>query len=131
MGGALGLRATRGERFGRRLSGAAREQPATVGVGPPHTLGGVLRDPRGARTANGRGVRPPGSSTRLKPSSADRPHPGWVDGRAIMTARESNELLQPKPFSSAFCFGMHYQVGRQEAKKRTGKKRQDLQDSIN
>src|SRR5450755_1437081 len=74
MGGALGLRAARCEPFGRRLSGAAREQPATVGVGPARTVGGVLWGPRAARTANGRGVRPLGSGTRLEPSSADPPH---------------------------------------------------------
>src|ERR1700733_130835 len=74
MGGALGLRAARCEPFGRGLSGAAREQPATVGVGPARTVGGVLWGPRATRTANGRGVRPPGSGTRLEPSSADRPH---------------------------------------------------------
>src|SRR5579862_6149291 len=50
------------------VSGAAREQPATVAVGPARTLGGVLRRPRGTRTANGRGVRPPGSRTRPEPS---------------------------------------------------------------
>src|SRR5271154_2213031 len=77
MGRALGLRAARGEPFGGGLSGAAREQPATVGVGPARTVVGVLRDPRGTRTANGRGVRPLGSGTRLEPSSADRPHLGW------------------------------------------------------
>jgi hypothetical protein len=44
--------------FRRGLAGAAREQPATVGVGPARTVGGVLRGPRGTRTANGRGVRP-------------------------------------------------------------------------
>src|ERR1700722_14104879 len=78
MGGALGLRAARCEPFGRGLSGAAREQPATVGVGPARTVGGVLWGPRGTRTANGRGVRPLGSGTPLEPSSADRPHLGWV-----------------------------------------------------
>src|SRR5580658_3562480 len=78
MGGALGLRAARCEPFGRGLSGAAREQPATAGVGPARTLGGVLWGPRGTRTANGRGVRPPGSGTRLEPSSADRLHLGWL-----------------------------------------------------
>src|SRR5580658_4117381 len=78
MGGALGLRAARCEPFGRGLSGAAREQPATVGVGPARTVGGVLWGPRGTRTANGRGVRPPGSGARLEPSSADRPHLGWL-----------------------------------------------------
>src|SRR5580704_9070499 len=78
MGGALGLRAARGEPFGRGLSGAAREQSATVGVGPARTVGGVLWSPRGTRTANGRGVRPPGSGARLEPSSADRPHLGWL-----------------------------------------------------
>src|SRR5580658_10086493 len=78
MGGALGLRAARCEPFGRGLSGAAREQPATVGVGPARTVGGVLWGPRGTRTANGRSVRPPGSGTRLEPSSADRPHLGWL-----------------------------------------------------
>ena len=36
------------------------------------------RGPPGTRTANGRGVRPPGSGTRLEPSSADRPHLGWL-----------------------------------------------------
>src|SRR5271168_3994252 len=77
MGGALGLRAARCEPFGGGLSGAAREQPATVGVGPARTVGGVLWGPRGTRTANGRGVRPPGSGTRLEPSSADRPHLAW------------------------------------------------------
>src|ERR1022692_3472996 len=76
MGRALGLHAARGEPFGGGLSGAAREQPATVGVGPARTVGGVLRGPRGTRTANGRGVRPLGSGTRLEPSSADRPHLG-------------------------------------------------------
>src|SRR5271154_1838648 len=79
MGGALGLRAARCEPFGRGLSGAAREQPATVGVGPARTVGGVLWGPRGTRTANGRGVRPLGSGTRLEPSSADRPHLGWTN----------------------------------------------------
>src|ERR1700681_781924 len=78
MGGALRLRAARCEPFGRGLSGAAREQPATVGVGPARTVGGVLWGPRGTRTANRRGVRPPGSGTRLEPSSADRPHLGWA-----------------------------------------------------
>src|ERR1700690_2567561 len=78
MGRALGLRAARGEPFGGGLSGAGREQPATVGVGPARTVGGVLRGPRGTRTANGRGVRPLGSGTRLEPSSADRPHLEWV-----------------------------------------------------
>src|SRR6201997_1890308 len=76
MGGALGLRAARCEPFGRGLSGAAREQPATVGVGPARTVGGVLWGPRGTRTANSRGVRPLGSGTRLEPSPADRPHLG-------------------------------------------------------
>src|SRR5271155_5281209 len=74
LGGALGLREARCEPFGRGLSGAAREQPATVGVGPARTVGGVLWGPRSTRTANGRGVRPLGSGTRLEPSSADRPH---------------------------------------------------------
>src|ERR1700683_1770485 len=78
MGGALGLRAARCESFGRGLSGAAREQPATVAVGPARTVGGVLWGPRGTRTANGRGVRALGSGTRLEPSSADRPHLGWL-----------------------------------------------------
>src|SRR5271163_1835057 len=78
MGGALGLRAARCEPFGSGLSCAAREQPATAGVGPARTLAGVLWGPRGTRTANRRGVRPPGSGTRLEPSSADRPHPGWA-----------------------------------------------------
>src|ERR1700722_17839242 len=78
MGGAVGLRAARCEPFGRGLSGAAREQPATVGVGPARTVGGVLWGPRGTWTANGRGVRPLGSGTRLEPSSADRPHLGWA-----------------------------------------------------
>src|SRR5271170_5072934 len=78
MGGALGLRAARCEPFGRGLSGAPREQPATVGVGPARTLAGVLWGPRGTRTANRRGVRPLGSGTRLEPSSADRPHLGWL-----------------------------------------------------
>src|ERR1700730_14677908 len=78
MGIALGLRAARGEPFGGGLSGAAREQPATVGVRPPRAVGRVLRGPRGTRTANRRGVRPLGSGTRLEPSSADRPHLGWL-----------------------------------------------------
>src|SRR6202042_3123582 len=78
MGAALGLRAARCEPFGGRFSGAAREQPATVGVGPARTVGRVLWGPRGTRTANGRGVRPPGSGPRLEPSSADRPHLGWA-----------------------------------------------------
>src|ERR1700687_5238738 len=78
MGRALGLRAPRCEPFGSGLSGAARKQPATVAVGPARTLGGVLWGPRGARTANGRGVRPLGSGTRLEPSSADRPHLRWL-----------------------------------------------------
>src|SRR5271167_2965489 len=87
MGGALGLRAARCEPFGSGLSGAAREQPATVGVGPARTVGGVLWGPRGTRTANGRGVRPLGSGTRLEPSSADRPHLGWVCDRAVVMGR--------------------------------------------
>src|ERR1700693_5893283 len=78
MGGALGLRAARCEPFGRGLSDAAREQPATVGAGPARTVGGVLWGPRGTRTANGRGVRPLGSCTRFEPSSADRPHLEWA-----------------------------------------------------
>src|SRR5580692_2842326 len=78
MGRALGLRAARCEPFGRGFSRAAREQPATVGVGSARTVGGVLWDPPGTRTANGRGVRPPGSGARLEPSSADRPHLGWL-----------------------------------------------------
>src|SRR5579864_3077176 len=76
MGGALGLRAPRCEPFGSRFSGPAGEQPATVGVGPARTVARVLWSPRGTWTANGRGVRPPGSGTRLEPSSADRPHLG-------------------------------------------------------
>ena len=43
------------------------------------TVGGVLWGPRGTRTANRRGVRPPGSGTRLEPSSAGRPHLGWLN----------------------------------------------------
>jgi hypothetical protein len=78
MGGALGLRAARREPFGRGLSGATREQPATVGVSPARTVGGVLWGPRSTRTANGRGVRPLGSGTRLEPSSANRPDLGWA-----------------------------------------------------
>src|ERR1700749_4608880 len=78
MGGALGLRAARCEPFGRGLSGAAREQPETVGVDPARTVGGVLWGPRSTRTANGRGVRPLGSGTRLEPSSANRPDLGWA-----------------------------------------------------
>src|SRR5579872_2407221 len=78
MGGALGLRAAGCEPVGGGLSCAAREQPATVGVGPARTVGGVLWGPRGARTANGRGVRSPGSGTRLEPSTADRPHLAWL-----------------------------------------------------
>src|ERR1700729_3563008 len=78
MGGALGLRAARCDPFGRGISGAAREQPATVGVGPARTVGGVLWGPRATRTANGRGVRALGSGTRLEPPSADRPHLGWA-----------------------------------------------------
>src|SRR5579862_311797 len=77
MGGALGLREARYEPFGSGLSGAAREQPATVGVRPARPMVGVLWGPRGTRTANRRGVRPHGSGTRLEPSSADRPDLGW------------------------------------------------------
>ena len=77
-GGAPRLRAAGCEPFGRGLSDAAREQPATVGIGPARTVGRVLWGPRDTRTANGRGVRLLGSRTRLKPSSADRPHLGWV-----------------------------------------------------
>jgi len=33
---------------------------------------------RALRESNLRGVRPPGSGTRLEPSSADRPHLGWL-----------------------------------------------------
>src|ERR1700730_5490861 len=76
MGGALGLRAARCEPLRRGLSGAPRGQPATVGGGAARTEGGVLWGPRGTRTANGRGVRPLGSGTRLEPSSADRPDLG-------------------------------------------------------
>src|SRR4029077_15361939 len=102
MGRALGLRAARGEPFGGGLSGSAREQPATVGVGPARAVGGVLRGPRGTRTANGRGVRPLGSGTRLEPSSADRPDLGWVYDRAVVKARECLEQsplhqLAPSP----------------------------------
>src|SRR5580658_876981 len=87
MGRALGLRQARREPFGGGLSGTAREQPATVGVGPARTVGGVLRSPRGTRTANGRGVCPLGSGTRLEPSSADRPHLGWAYDRAVVMGR--------------------------------------------
>src|SRR5258708_11877070 len=96
MGGAPGLRAARCEPFGRRLSGAAREQPATVGVGPARTVGGVLWGPRGTRTANGRGVRPLGSGTRLEPSSADRPHLGWAyvnDAQSLSQPLDGCELF--------------------------------------
>jgi hypothetical protein len=113
MGGALGLRAARCEPFGGGLSGAAREQPATVGVGPARTVGGVLWGPRGTRTANGRGVRPLGSGTRLEPSSADRPHLGWAyvvlavwlptlrinRGMTPLSAEKNGEVL-PVPGSS-------------------------------
>src|SRR5277367_335105 len=93
MGGALGLPAARCGPFGRGLSGAAREQPATVGVCLARTVGGVLWDPRGTRTANGRGVRPLGSGTRLEPSSADRPHLGRLYDlwRRSYIAREERE----------------------------------------
>src|SRR6202451_3675673 len=57
---------------------ALRESNLTVGVGPARAVGGVLWGPRATRTANGGGVRPPGSGTRLEPSSADRPHLGWL-----------------------------------------------------
>src|ERR1700677_1407552 len=97
MGRALGLRAARGEPFGGGLSGAARKQPATVGVGPARTVGGVLRGPPGTRTANGRGVRPLGSGTRLEPSSADQPQLGWVYDRAIVMARECGRQSWCRP----------------------------------
>src|SRR5271156_619808 len=96
MGGALGLRAARCEPFGRGLSGAAREQPATVGVGPARTGGGVLWGPRGTRTANGRGVRPLGSGTRLEPSSADRPHLGWAYVRDGSSGGEPKIAAHPE-----------------------------------
>src|SRR5580704_7301688 len=95
MGGALGLRAASCKPFGRGLSCAAREQPATVGVGPARTVGGVLRGPRGTRTANRRGVRPLGSGTRLERSSADRRHLGWAYVVAAVW------LPTPRPTSSA------------------------------
>src|SRR5713101_8326068 len=109
MGGALGLRAARCEPFGRGLSGAAREQPATFGVGPARTVGGVLWGPRGTRTANGRGVRPLGSGTRLEPSSADRPHLGRVYDRAVVTARECRRTscCSRRPVSRSFSFGLY------------------------
>src|SRR5271168_3409061 len=94
MGGAPGLRAARCEPFGRGLSGTAREQPATVGVGPAHTVGGVLWGPRGTRTANGRGVRPLGSGTRLEPSSADRPHLGRL---YVVVGVQLLNMLRPEP----------------------------------
>src|SRR4249920_3643347 len=99
MGGALGLRAAGSEPFGRGLSGAAREQPATVGVGPARTVGRVLWSPRDTRTANGRGVRPHGSGTRLEPSSADRSHLGWLVAvwlprRIDMEIRDPQEFLR-------------------------------------
>src|SRR5271168_1269619 len=97
MGGALGLRAARCEPFGRGLSGAAREQPAPVGVGPARSVGGVLWGPRGTRTANGRRVRPLGSGTRLEPSSADRPHLGWPYDRAVVMGRAGASAI-PFPF---------------------------------
>src|SRR5580658_260348 len=116
MGRALGLRAARGEPFGGGLSGAAREQPATVGVGPARTVGGVLRGPRGTRTANGRGVRPLGSGTRLEPSSADRPHLGWVYDPAVVMARECRRTscCSRRPVSRWFSFGL-YRPGRTAA----------------
>src|SRR5580658_893471 len=89
MGRAPGLRAARGEPFGGGFSRAAREQPATVGVGPARMVGGVLWGARATRTANRRGVRPLGSRTRLEPSSADRPHLGWVYDRRVAGASES------------------------------------------
>jgi hypothetical protein len=96
MGGALGLLAARFEPFGRGLSDAAREQPATVGAGPAHPVGGVLWGPRGTRSANGRGVRPLGSGTRLEPSSADRPHLGWVYVVAVWLPTPSASALSLK-----------------------------------
>src|SRR5271169_6861188 len=103
MGGALGLRAARCEPFGRGLSGAAREQPATVGVGPARTVGGVLWGPRGTRTANGRGVRPLGSGTRLEPSSADRPHLGWVYVVVAVWLPTPRIIPTPPDLSPIFC----------------------------
>src|SRR5580692_5163647 len=95
MGGAFGLRAARCEPFGRGLSGAAREQPAIVGVDPARTVGGVLWGPRGTRTANGRGVRPPGSGTRLEPSSADRPYLGRL--YVVVAGSGRNSFFKIKP----------------------------------
>jgi len=56
------------------------------------------------RTANGRGVRPPGSSTRLAPSSADRSHRGWVGGAVAAWLPMASDNLGPggaSPFFSA------------------------------
>src|ERR1700752_1048101 len=107
MGGALGLRAARCKPFGRGISGAAREQPATIGVGPAHTVGGVLRGPRGTRPANGRGVRPLGSGTRLEPSSADRSHLRWVYGRAVVMASECRRTILAADGAIA-CFSKYF-----------------------
>src|SRR3984957_8714921 len=114
MGGAPGLRAARCESFGSGLSGAAREQPATVGVVPARTVGGVLWGPRGTRTANGRGVRPLGSGTRLEPSSADRPHLEWqcvVVG--VLLDNWSQRILKYRaiPSSNGFVFSSSGIIG--------------------
>ncbi len=50
---------------------------------------------RGTRTANGRGVRPPGSGTRLEPSSADRPHVGWLYVVVAVWLQCLGERIQP------------------------------------
>ena len=62
------------------------------------------RGPRGTRTANGRGVRQLGSGARLEPSAADRPHPGWVAGRAIVIARRRKTHNNDEPNQAACHF---------------------------
>src|ERR1700679_2559274 len=97
MGGALGLRAARCEPFGRGLSGAAREQPATVGVCPARTVGGVLWGPRGTRTAHGRGVRPPGSGTRQLNAAVGVAPSQWKFDAADWWLEEHGLIMEKRP----------------------------------
>jgi len=71
----------------------------------PDKYGGwSATDSRRYADGESRGVRPPGSSPRLEPSSADRSHPGWVGGAVAAWLPMASDNLGPggaSPFFSA------------------------------